>query len=84
MSGRQRDNPFPLGRQERADAYVQRASPTLDEGCTSCTTLLMCESCLRATSGYKAPHPCNSVKFEMGALNVRHAESATRGLRDCA
>lgn len=50
MSGRQRDNPFPLGRQERADAYVQRASPTLDEGCTSCTTLLMCESCLRATS----------------------------------
>jgi len=27
MSGRQRDNPFPLGRRERADAYVQRASP---------------------------------------------------------
>ena len=33
MSGRQRDNPFPLGEQEPADARVQRASPTLDERC---------------------------------------------------
>jgi hypothetical protein len=33
MSGRQRDNPFPSGRQERADAYVQRASLTLGERC---------------------------------------------------
>src|SRR5262245_59798631 len=33
MSGRQRDNPLPLGSQERADAYLQRASPALDERC---------------------------------------------------
>jgi hypothetical protein len=33
VSGRQRDNPFPLGVQEPADARVQRASPTLDERC---------------------------------------------------
>jgi hypothetical protein len=32
VSGRQRDNPFPLG--QHADAHVQRASPTLDERCT--------------------------------------------------
>jgi hypothetical protein len=31
MSGRQRDNPLPLGHQEHAHPYVQRASPTLDE-----------------------------------------------------
>ena len=31
MSGRQSDNPFQLGVHERADARVQRASPTLDE-----------------------------------------------------
>jgi hypothetical protein len=28
MAGCQRDNPFPLGDHERAEAYVQRASPT--------------------------------------------------------
>src|SRR5262249_43366768 len=33
MSGRQRNNPFPLGRQKYADAYVQRASSMLDECC---------------------------------------------------
>ena len=33
VSGRQRDNPFPLGVHEPADARVQRASPTLDERC---------------------------------------------------
>src|SRR5262245_60022548 len=33
MSGRQRDNPFPLGHQEHAHPYVQRARPTLDERC---------------------------------------------------
>src|SRR5436305_9213345 len=33
MSGRQRDNPFPLRGQERADADVQRGSPTLYERC---------------------------------------------------
>src|SRR6266542_2350895 len=33
MSGRQRGNLFPLGRQERAHPYVQHASPTLDERC---------------------------------------------------
>ena len=31
MSGRQRDNPFPLGVHEGAGAHVQRASPALDE-----------------------------------------------------
>src|SRR6516165_52211 len=35
LSGRQRNNPFPLGRQEHADAYVQRASSMLDECCKS-------------------------------------------------
>jgi hypothetical protein len=29
MSSRERDNLFPLGRQEHADVYVQRASPGL-------------------------------------------------------
>src|SRR5262249_8631665 len=33
VSGRQCDNPFQLGVHERADARVQRASPTLDERC---------------------------------------------------
>jgi hypothetical protein len=33
MSGRKRDNPLPLGRQEPADAAEQRVSPTLDECC---------------------------------------------------
>jgi hypothetical protein len=33
VSGRQRDNPFPLGGQEPANTAEQRASPTLDERC---------------------------------------------------
>ena len=33
MSGRQRDDPFLLGDQERTRAHVQRASPALDERC---------------------------------------------------
>src|SRR6516165_1542091 len=33
VSGRQRDNSFPLGVHERAGAHVQRASPALDERC---------------------------------------------------
>ena len=33
ISGRQRDNPFPMGVHERAGADVQRASPELDERC---------------------------------------------------
>jgi hypothetical protein len=33
MSGRQRDNPFPLGEHGRADAPMQPLSPALDERC---------------------------------------------------